>query len=332
VPVPLRELTTMRVGGPAARFVAATETAELVELVRSADQDGDPVLVMGGGSNLIVGDQGVDGLVVQAATTNLEIDGAVVRADAGLSWDAVVTAALDAGLAGLEALSGIPGSVGGTPIQNVGAYGALTSDVLTSVGVYDRSSATIEQWDRARCGFGRHRFSAFKRNPRYVVLDVTYTLRRSPLSLPIRYQRLADRLEQPIGAAADAVQVRTAVLSLRAESGMLLDAADHDTWSVGSFFVNPFVEPALVPPDSPHWEVDGQVKLSAAWLIEQAGFTRGYGNDRVRVSTKHTLALTNRGTATTADLLELAAEIRAGVQARFGIRLRPEAHLVGVDF
>ncbi len=253
-----------------------------------------------------------------------------MTAAAGEPWDELVATTVERGWSGLAAMSGIPGLTGATPIQNVGAYGSEVSDSITSLTVLDRASGSVETWDPARFGFG-FRTSAFKHTDRFVVLDVSFALDHSELSVPVRYLELARRLGIGPGERAPSARVREVVLELRRSKGMLLDASDHDTWSVGSFFVNPFVEPDLVPADSPHWEVDGQMKLSAAWLIEQAGFTRGYGNDRVRVSTKHTLALTNRGTATTADLLELAAEIRAGVEARFGIRLRPEAHLAGVD-
>ncbi len=237
----LSDLTTIRVGGPAGRFAVAADTEQLIDLVRRADADSEPVLVMSGGSNLVVGDRGFDGLVVQVASSGLAIDGVIVRADAGVGWDSVVVAALDAGLAGLESLSGIPGSVGGTPIQNVGAYGTLTSDALSALTVYDRATRTVESMTPAQCGFGRHRQSIFKRSPRYVILDVEYTLARSALSRPIAYRRLADRLGVELGERVDALTVRTAVLALRAQNGMLLDPADHDTWSVGSFFLNPVV-------------------------------------------------------------------------------------------
>ena len=315
MPVLLRELTTIRLGGPAKRFEAAKDTDHLIELVREADAQGEPVLVMSGGSNLVIGDEGFDGLVVQVATEALSIDGTTVRADAGVGWDLVVSASLDAGLAGLEALSGIPGSAGGTPIQNVGAYGALTSDVLSALTVYDRASGTVERWGPEQCGFGRHRQSVFKRSDRWIVLDVTWTLRRAGASAPVAYQRLADRLGVELGATVDAVQVRDAVLQLRAESGMLLDPGDHDTWSVGSFFLNPIV--AEVPAkarDCPSWADPDGIKLPAAWLINHAGFERGYGRDfgsgEVTLSTKHALAITNRGGATTADVMRLAAHIR----------------------
>jgi UDP-N-acetylmuramate dehydrogenase len=340
VPTTLAELTTLRLGGPAGRISVARTSEELVELVAVADRTGEDALLLGGGSNLVVGDDGWPGPVIRVATdsVNLRVDGDEVElvVAAGVEWDTLVQRTLAEGLAGLETMSGIPGLVGATPVQNVGAYGAEVADVLTALTVYDREQGLVEVWTPQRCQFG-FRTSAFKHTDRYVVLDVTMRLRRSPVSRPIRYLELAKRLGVEQGATAPLAAVRSTVLDLRRSKGMVLDAADHDSWSVGSFFVNPLLD--AVPDaarDCPQWPADGRIKLSAAWLIEQAGFSRGYGLDRgrgvVSVSTKHTLALTNRGGATTAELLELAAEIRAGVQARFGIRLGPEAHLRNCSF
>jgi UDP-N-acetylmuramate dehydrogenase len=335
VSIRLADVTTLRLGGPAAHVIEATSTEQLVDVVRSADGRGEPVLLVSGGSNLLVADEGWPGLVVLVRTRGVEVqeaDGRVlITAAAGEPWDELVAVTVERGWSGLAAMSGIPGRTGATPIQNVGAYGSEVSDSITSLTVLDRASGEVERWDPARFGFG-FRTSAFKHTDRFVVLDVSFALTPSELAAPVRYLELARRLGVEPGSAAPSADVRSTVLELRRSKGMLLDADDHDTWSVGSFFVNPFVEAALVPPGSPQWEVDGRIKLSAAWLIEQAGFGRGYGNEHVRVSTKHTLALTNRGSASTAQLLALAAEIRAGVETRFGIRLRPEAHLVGVDF
>jgi UDP-N-acetylmuramate dehydrogenase len=238
------------------------------------------------------------------------------------------------GWSGLAAMSGIPGLTGATPVQNVGAYGSEVSDVITGLRVLDRQTGAVEDWDPGRCGFG-FRTSAFKHTDRYVVLSVTFQLQNTPDAPPVRYLELARRLGVQPAESAPSARVRDVVLELRRSKGMVLDAADHDTWSVGSFFVNPFVAREQVPDGCPSWDVGGQIKLSAAWLIENAGFGKGFGLDRgrgsVAVSTKHTLALTNRGDATTAELLDLARVIRDGVEARFGIRLRPEAHLVGVE-
>jgi UDP-N-acetylmuramate dehydrogenase len=327
------ELTTMGVGGPTRRFSIATTTEQLIELVRSSDSAGEPLMVMGGGSNLVVGDAGWDGHTVRVASSHIEIDGSTVRADAGVNWDELVQATLAAGLSGFEPLSGVPGSVGGTPIQNVGAFGTLTSDLLQSVRVYDRSTGEVSDWDVARCGFGSHRQSAFKHTDRYVVLSVTYALRRESQSVPLVYAELVRRLGIGIGGTAAPADVRRVVLELRRERGSIYDPADHDTWGVGSFFINPVL--AAVPPqaiDSPTYPDPLGIKLPAGWLIDHAGFPPGYGAEwgrgSVRLSTKHALAVTNRGDATTAEVMAFAAHIRDGVHARFGIRLGPECHLV----
>ncbi|HTZ43930.1 MAG TPA: UDP-N-acetylmuramate dehydrogenase [Jatrophihabitans sp.] len=336
MPVLLSEFTTIRLGGPAARFATARDSAELVELVREADGRGEPVLVLGGGSNLVIGDQGFDGLVVRVASQGMQLSGTTLRVQAGVEWDAVVRESLAAGLAGLEALSGIPGTAGGTPIQNVGAYGALTSNVLSGVTVYDRATGEVEQWDNARCGFGNHRYSVFKRNARYVILDVSYALTASDRSAPVGYAALADRLGVPIGADVPAAEVRAAVLQLRGERGMVLDQDDHDTWSVGSFFLNPVL--AEVPAraaESPQYPDPDGTKLPAGWLIQHAGFRPGYGTDwgrgTVALSSRHALAITNRGGATTAEVMKFAAHIREGVERAFDIRLRPECDLVNCE-
>jgi UDP-N-acetylmuramate dehydrogenase len=338
VPTDLAELTTLRLGGPAGRVATATTTGELVELVRTADAVGEPVLLVGGGSNLVVGDDGWPGLVVLLRTTDVQVEPAgsslAVRADAGVVWDELVARTVEQGWSGLAAMSGIPGCAGATPVQNVGAYGSEVADVLTGITVLDRHSGAVEKWRPQQCGFG-FRTSAFKHTDRYVVLDVTFGLATSPDAPAVRYLEVAKRLGVEPGATAPSTDVREVVLDLRRSKGMVLDPDDHDTWSVGSFFVNPFVAPDAVPDGCPHWVVDDQMKLSAAWLIEQAGFGKGYGSTRgsgrVAVSTKHSLALTNRGGASTAELLDLAREIRAGVEDRFGVRLRPEAHLIGVE-
>lgn len=327
----------MRLGGPAGDYEIAHTTEHLVALIRKADAAGKPVLVLGGGSNLVVGDQGFEGLVVQVATAGLDIHGEDVTVEAGAEWDTVVVTSLDAGLAGLEPLSGIPGSTGGTPVQNVGAYGTLTSDLLSHLTVYDRATDTVEQWTPDRCGFGSHRQSVFKHTDRYVVLDVTFQLIRSTRSRPIRYAGLAERLDVAPGETAPAREVRDGVLALRRERGMILDAADHDTWSVGSFFINPVL--TSVPDkarDCPQYPDPAGTKLSAAWLIDHAGFPRGYGYDwgrgAVALSSKHALAVTNRGIATTAEVMKFAAHIRDGVEQRFDIRLGPECDLVNCKF
>jgi UDP-N-acetylmuramate dehydrogenase len=335
---PLAALTTLRLGGPGRRQVAATSEAELVETVRAADESGEPLLLVAGGSNLVVADDGFPGTVLRIATRGTEVEqdacsGATVTVAAGEDWDALVALAVDRGWVGVEALSGIPGSVGATPIQNVGAYGQEVADTIASVRCWDRRDAAIRTIAAADCGFG-YRTSRFKRDPgRFVVLSVTFQLRLGELGAPVRYGELARTLGLDAGERAPMREVRDAVLKLRAGKGMVLDAEDHDTWSAGSFFTNPVLSPEearLLPEDAPRWpQPDGRTKTSAAWLIERSGFGRGYGNDRVSLSTKHTLALTNRGGATTADLVALAREIRAGVEARFGVCLENEPVMVG---
>lgn len=336
----LAELTTLRLGGPAGRIETASSSDELVALVAAADAADEPVLLVGGGSNLVVGDAGWPGLVIRVASdtvTRQDRDGEqLITVAAGVSWDELVAQTVADGLAGLETMSGIPGLTGATPVQNVGAYGYEVADVLTGLRVYDRQSRTVQSWSPERCEFG-FRSSAFKHTERFVVLEVTLRLTRSARSGPVRYLELAQRLGIEPGASAPLDAVRATVLDLRRSKGMVLDEADHDSWSVGSFFVNPLLDEVPAAAEGcPRWQTDGRTKLSAAWLIEQAGFPRGWGLDRgrgtVSVSTKHTLALTNRGGATTAELLALAAEIRAGVQTRFGIRLGPEAHLRNCTF
>jgi len=333
----LADHTTLRLGGPAASYLRATTEPELVDAVAAADRAGTPVLVLGGGSNLVVGDAGFDGLVVQVATTGVSVEGdlcggAFVTVAAGEDWDAFVARAVENGWVGLEALSGIPGSTGASPIQNVGAYGQEVADTIARVRTWDRGSARHRTFFHADCGFG-YRTSVFKREPgRHVVLSVTFQLRFGELGAPIRYAELARTLGTGLGGRAPLGEVRAAVLALRAGKGMVLDDPDPDTWSAGSFFTNPVLDPDQLPEGAPAWpQPDGRVKSSAAWLIEHAGFGKGYAGPggRVSLSTKHTLALTNRGDATTADLLALAAEVRDGVRRRFGVTLVPEPVLVG---
>jgi UDP-N-acetylmuramate dehydrogenase len=347
--VPLSSYTTLGLGGPARRFVTAGTERELVAEVRAADQRGEPLLVLGGGSNLVVGDDGFDGTVLRIATRGVRLDtgnGSVaVTAAAGQDWDALAGRCVAGGLAGVECLSGIPGLVGATPIQNVGAYGQEVAETITRVRGYDRERREIVELAAADCGFG-YRTSLFKRRPgRYVVLGVTFRLTRQPMSLPIRYAELARRLGVATGERVPLADARAAVLGLRRGKGMVLDAGDPDTRSVGSFFTNPVISqarfgaleetararfgPAVAVPRFPAG--DGQVKVPAAWLIERSGFTKGYdGGTGVRISAKHPLALVNPGGGSTKGLLALAAEIRDGVRASFGIELTPEPVLVGV--
>ena len=338
----LSDLTTLRLGGAATHFVEAATEDALIEAVSEADRRGEPVLLVAGGSNLVVADSGFPGLVVRIATRGIVADhdscdepacgGVMVTVAAGENWDALVARAVQSRWVGLEALSGIPGAVGATPIQNVGAYGQEVAETIASVRVWDRETRTIRSFANAECGFG-YRDSFFKADPeRHVVLEVIFQLRCGDLSVPVKYAELARTLGVAPGARAPLAAVRRTVLALRAGKGMVLDATDHDTWSAGSFFTNPFLDAeqaACLPEGAPAFaQPDGRVKTSAAWLIEHAGFPRGYGNERVSLSTKHTLALTNRGSARTSDLIALAREVRDGVETRFGIRLVNEPVLV----
>jgi UDP-N-acetylenolpyruvoylglucosamine reductase len=342
--------TTLGVGGPARTFVTAATEAGLVEAVRTADTTGEPVLLIGGGSNLVIADDGFPGTVIHVSTRGIDYrpaaDGAGaadVTIAAGEDWDDVVAATVAEGLAGLESLSGIPGRAGATPIQNVGAYGREVAEVITRVRVYDRRENLIQVIPNERCSF-TYRSSLFKAHaPRYVVLDVTFRLARQALSMPVRYAELATELGVRMGERAEVGEVRSAVLKIRARKGMVLNPGDQDTRSAGSFFTNPVltvaelaaVEAAATARAAgpvPRYEAGaGLVKVPAAWLIERAGFAKGYGAPgRARISSKHTLALVNSGGATTADLLRLAREIVAGVRAVFGVTLTPEPILVGV--
>lgn len=340
--VRLSSLTTFRVGGPARRFVTVTSDEQFVDVVRDADGRGEPVLIVAGGSNLLVADAGFDGLVVKVATRGVQrvnsgADGeTLVTAAAGEPWDVFVAAAVGSGLAGIETLSGIPGSVGATPVQNVGAYGSDVAQVIASVRVYDRQTGEQYTVDAADCDFG-YRDSRFKRDPqRWLILDTTVRLQQSELSMPIAYTELANELGVHVGEQAKLVHVRRAVLHLRRGKGMVLDLDDHDSWSAGSFFTNPIVAQDVadrLPSDAPRWPVgDGHVKLSAGWLIEQAGFGKGWSvtpDASAALSSKHTLALSNRGGASCADVVDLGRAVRDGVHRRFGVWLVPEPTLVG---
>jgi UDP-N-acetylmuramate dehydrogenase len=339
----LSDHTTLRLGGPAAAWVRATTEQELTEALSTVE---GPVLVLGGGSNLVVADTGFDGTVVEVATRGVRSDvegddptcgGAMVTVAAGESWDELVAQAVERGWVGVEALAGIPGLVGATPIQNVGAYGQEVSQTIAQVRVWDRVLKGFRTFANADCRFG-YRTSRFKAEQlatgmdRHVVLEVTFQLRQGSLGAPVQYAELARVLGIELGQRAPLAEVRAAVLDLRRSKGMVLDPADHDTWSAGSFFTNPVVDAGQVPEGAPAWpQPDGRVKTSAAWLIEQAGFQRGYGEGPVRISTKHTLALTNRGGGTTEHLLALARELRDGVESSFGVRLVNEPVLVGVE-
>lgn len=331
---PLSAWTTLRLGGPARRLLETGSRTELYDVVAGADAEHEPVLVMGRGSNLVVADAGYAGTVVRVASRGVRVksvtsSAATVTVEAGEDWDPFVERADAEGWLGLEALAGIPGTVGAVPIQNVGAYGQEVADTVTEVHTFDRLEARARTLAAADCGFA-YRSSVFKADlGRYVVGAVTFRLRRGSLGTPVHYVELARALGLRPGERAPAHDVRRSVLELRRSKGMVLDDLDRDTWSAGSFFTNPFIEPSQVPAGAPSFpQSDGRIKTSAAWLIDAAGFAKGYGNARVSLSTKHSLALTNRGGATTSDLLALADEVRRRVQTTFGILLEPEPTLV----
>ncbi|WP_129788455.1 UDP-N-acetylmuramate dehydrogenase [Promicromonospora panici] len=379
----LADLTTLRVGGPAASFVEAEEEAALIEAVSTADDDGVPLLVVGGGSNLLVADEGFDGVVVRDVRSGITVEsadscgGAVVSAPAGQNWDELVERAVDEGWVGVESLSGIPGTVGAAPVQNIGAYGQELSGVVSLVRTWDRAERRVRTFAVGQLDFG-YRTSLLKRSmhsegrdddprapwypsPRYVVLNVQFQFRLGTLSAPVGYGELARRLGVEVGQRAPMKDVRETVLGLRGGKGMLLDAPsfgaepDHDRWNSGSFFTNPVIPVehlAHLPEDAPRYPVRSStpetttgpslgaidpalVKTSAAWLIERAGFGKGFGlageRSPARLSTKHTLAMTNRGGARAEDVVALARAVRDGVRDRFGVTLVPETVLVGVS-
>ncbi len=346
VGTPLSAYTTFRVGGPATAVVSCPTTESLAGVVRRLDQEQVPLLVLAGGSNLLIADEGTDMVVVRVASTRHRIDGNIVHADAGANWDAVVTAAVAAGLGGIECLSGIPGSTGATPVQNVGAYGVEIASVLRRVELLDRATGSVRWADPAELHLS-YRHSILKNTDTAVVLSVELELLDDGLSAPIRYGELARTLGAGDGDRLPPAQVREAVLALRGGKGMVLDSNDHDTWSAGSFFTNPIIPASALDGvlaaararlgdgiAMPHFPADdGYVKLSAGWLIEKAGFTRGHpsADAPARLSTKHTLALTNRGTATAADITGLARDVQRGVEDAFGVRLHPEPVCVGIE-
>jgi UDP-N-acetylmuramate dehydrogenase len=306
---------------------------EAVATVRTAQANGEPVLILAGGSNVVISDAGFPGHVVLLRTRGVEvIDRAdhhvTVRVAAGEPWDGFVAGTVAEGFAGVECLSGIPGSAGATPIQNVGAYGQEVAQTIVAVRAYDRSADRTVTMSPVECGFA-YRSSVFKHNDRWLVLHVDFRLAVSAESAPIRYAELARQLGVEVGDRVPLQQARDTVLKLRAGKGMVLDADDHDTWSVGSFFTNPVLD-VLPEAGMPHWPAEGgRVKIPAAWLIERAGFGKGFTRGGgVAVSAKHTLALTNRGEGTTEALLDLARVIRDGVRDRFGIELHPEPVLI----
>jgi len=333
----LHKYTSLRVGGPAKSIVNVSTEAEIVAAIEAAGDS--PILIIGGGSNVLISDKGFEGTVIHIANNEAEAEvdacsGATLTIGAGENWDDFVATTISRGYAGLETLSGIPGTVGAAPIQNIGAYGHEVSEFITRVRTYDRQTKAIKTFTNAECEF-EYRNSIFKRTPgRYIVLWVQFQIRTGEISTPITYAELAKKLGIEVGEKAPVIDTRKAVMELRAAKGMLLNPDDKDSWSAGSFFTNPIITTDVasqLPESAPRWPLaDGRVKTSAAWLIEHSGIDKGQSHGGARVSTKHVLALTNSGNATADDLVALAREVRASVQAKFGITLEPEVNLIGI--
>ena len=333
----LSNFTTLGVGGPAAKIIHAKTEAELISAVKAADDSKTPLLILGGGSNVLISDSGFAGTVIRVETAgnSFEIDacsGGTLTVSAGADWDEFVSFTIEKGLANLESLSGIPGTVGGSPIQNIGAYGHEVSEVIARVRTYDRKLQEVKTFTTSECKFG-YRSSIFKAElNRYVILDVTFQLRIGEASLPIGYAELAKELGVEIGARVAIAKVRSAVLKLRSAKGMLINEGIK---SAGSFFMNPILDQSAadkLPSDAPRWPMpDGKVKTSAAWLMEHAGVSKGDQLAGAQISPKHVLALSNSGDATAKDLIELAKSAQGKVKAKFGIVLQSEVQLVGLS-
>jgi UDP-N-acetylmuramate dehydrogenase len=334
----LSQYTSLRVGGPATKIVQVSTEAQIIAAIEEAGDT--PILIMGGGTNVLIADKGFEGTVIRISNNSVqaEVDacsGATLTIGAGEDWDVFVQTTITSGFAGLETLSGIPGTVGASPIQNIGAYGHEVSEFITRVRTYDRQEKALKTFTNSECQFS-YRNSYFKAHPgRYVVLDVQFQIRRGELSDPITYLELAKKLGVQLGDKAPVVATRQAVLELRASKGMLLSLDDHDSWSAGSFFTNPIISQQAadaLPNAAPKWPLnDGRVKISAAWLIENAGMHKGDEVGGARISSKHVLALTNSGDATAADIAELAKRARDHVKEIFGITLEAEVNLIGIE-
>ena len=333
----LANFTTLGVGGPAAEIVKVKTEEELIAAVKAGDASKTPLLILGGGSNVLISDSGFAGTVIKVETTgnSFEIDacsGGTLTVSAGADWDEFVAFTIEKGLANLESLSGIPGTVGGAPIQNIGAYGHEVSEVIARVRTFDRKAQAVKTFTASQCEFG-YRNSIFKTEAnRYVILDVTFQLRIGEASLPIGYAELAKELGVEIGARVAITKVRDAVLKLRSAKGMLIGEGIK---SAGSFFMNPVLEKSIaekLPSDAPRWPMsDGRVKTSAAWLMEHAGVSKGDQLAGAQISPKHVLALSNAGDATAKDLIALAKSAQEKVRAKFGITLQTEVQLVGLS-
>ena len=334
----LSDYTSLRVGGPAKQFVDVSSEAEIIAAIEAAGDS--PILSMGGGTNILVSDSGFAGTVIHISNNSLksEVDacsGATLTIGAGENWDEFVAMTIERGFAGLESLSGIPGTIGASPIQNIGAYGHEVAEYITRVRTYDRVAKGLKTFTNSQCEFS-YRNSHFKAHPgRYVVLDAQFQLRMGEMTTPIMYAELAAKLGIAVGDKAPVVATRTAVLELRGMKGMLLSKTDHDSWSAGSFFTNPIVSKEIadaLPADAPRWPTqDGKVKTSAAWLIEHSGIHKGDEIGGARISSKHVLALSNSGSATASDIAALAKRARDHVQEKFGITLVAEVNLIGLE-
>ena len=334
----LRDYTSLRVGGPAKSFVEVRTEAQIIEAIEAAGDT--PVLIIGGGTNILVSDSGFEGTVIRISNNSLEAEvdacsGATLVIGAGENWEKFVETTINRGFAGLETLSGIPGTVGAAPIQNIGAYGHEVSEFITRVRTYDRKEKALKTFTNSECQFG-YRNSLFKATPgRYVVLDVGFQLRVGEDTTPILYGELAKKLGIEVGDKSTVIATRKAVLELRQAKGMLLVPQDRDSWSAGSFFTNPIITADLaekLPDGAPKWLLDdGRVKTSAAWLIENSGIHKGDAHGGAKVSSKHVLALTNAGNATAQDIAELANIARKSVKDKFGITLEAEVNLVGLS-
>ena len=335
----LSDFTSLHVGGPARDFVEVATEAEIIAALEAAGDS--PILIIGGGTNMLISDSGFAGTVIRISSNQVkeEIDacsGATLTIGAGENWDEFVASTIERGFAGMETLSGIPGTVGAAPIQNIGAYGHEVGEFITRVRTYDRQKKELKTFTNSECNFS-YRNSIFKTEPgRYVVLDVAFQIRQGEMSEPITYAELATKLGIEIGERAPVKKVRETVLELRGAKGMLLSPTDKDSWSAGSFFTNPIVSTEIadqLPADAPRWPTsDGHVKTSAAWLIQQSGIEKGQSHGGAKVSTKHVLALTNSGNATATEITELAKIASAAVKAKFGIELQPEVNLVGITW
>jgi len=336
--IELSQYTSLRVGGPATKIVQVSTETQIIAAIEEAGET--PILIMGGGTNVLIADKGFEGTVIRISNNSVqaEVDacsGATLTIGAGEDWDLFVQTTINSGFAGLETLSGIPGTVGASPIQNIGAYGHEVSEFITRVRTYDRQEKALKTFTNSECQFS-YRNSYFKAHPgRYVVLEVQFQVRRGEYSDPITYLELAKKLGVELGDKALVVATRAAVLELRASKGMLLSPDDHDSWSAGSFFTNPIISQQAadaLPDAAPKWPLnDGRVKISAAWLIENAGMHKGDEVGGARISSKHVLALTNSGDATAADIAELAKRARDHVKEIFGITLEAEVNLIGIE-